>query len=122
MFFFGFSIISIISKSKIDLKFLLGILNSSFGLYWFINNSKKRGVGFDVTNDNLRQFPIPIALDKNDEKIINDIVNLVDRNLIKFDKNIHSLINEKIYSLCNFSDKDTSIINRTVEDYLSNLK
>ena len=121
-FFFGFSIISIISKSNIDLKFLLGILNSSFGLYWFINNSKRRGVGFDVTNDNLRQFPVPIALNKSDEKIITEIVNLVEKNLIKFDKNNYSKINEKIHLLCNFSVKDIGIINRTVEDYLSNSK
>ena len=79
-------------------------------------------MGFDVTNDNLRQFPVPIALNKSDEKTITEIINLVEKNLIKFDKNNYSKINEKIYLLCNFSVKDIGIINRTVEDYLSNSK
>jgi len=38
---------------------LCALLNSSVGTWWFINNSKLRGVGVDVGVDRLRQFPLP---------------------------------------------------------------
>jgi len=43
-YYLGFSFISIIQKSSLDLKYLLVILNSKFGFYWFIKNSKLRGI------------------------------------------------------------------------------
>jgi adenine-specific DNA-methyltransferase len=41
------------------LKILTALLNSSVGAWWFLTNSKKRGVGVDVGVDRLRQFPLP---------------------------------------------------------------
>lgn len=121
-YFFGFSLISIIPKSNLPLKFLLGLLNSSLGFYWFINNTKRRGVGFDITNDNLKQFPIPVPSNREDEKIINEIINLVEKILIRFDMNIFNKIDEKIYSLCSFSKKDILNTNRVIDVYLANNK
>ncbi len=118
-YFFGFSFISIVPKSKLSLKFLLGLLNSSFGFYWFINNTKRRGIGFDITNDNLKQFPIPVVNNKKDEKIINEIVNLVEKILRKFDLDILNKIDEKIYSLCCLSKKDIFNINKAIDEYLN---
>ena len=46
-------------KGPFSLKVLCAILNSSFGKWWFIKNSKQRGVGVDVGVDRLRQFPLP---------------------------------------------------------------
>lgn len=118
-YFFGFSFISIVPKSNLPLKFLLGLLNSSFGFYWFINNTKRRGIGFDITNDNLKQFPIPVANNKKDEKIINEIVNLVEKILKKFDLHIFNKIDEKIFSLCSLSKKDILNINKAIDEYLN---
>jgi len=46
-------------RSPFSLKVLCALLNSSVGTWWFINNSKLRGVGVDVGVDRLRQFPLP---------------------------------------------------------------
>ena len=48
-YYVGFSFSVIIQKDKdYDLKYLLGLLNSSFGKNWFNTNGKKRGVGVDI--------------------------------------------------------------------------
>jgi hypothetical protein len=46
-------------KGPFTLKVLTALLNSSVGAWWFLTNSKKRGVGVDVGVDRLRQFPLP---------------------------------------------------------------
>jgi adenine-specific DNA-methyltransferase len=46
-------------QGPFTLKILAAFLNSSIGAWWFLTNSKKRGVGVDVGVDRLRQFPLP---------------------------------------------------------------
>jgi len=46
-------------QGPFTLKTLTALLNSSVGAWWFLTNSKKRGVGVDVGVDRLRQFPLP---------------------------------------------------------------
>ena len=46
-------------RGQYRLKTLAALLNSSVGTWWFLTNSKKRGVGVDVGVDRLRQFPLP---------------------------------------------------------------
>ena len=79
-FYLGFSFISIIQKSSLDLKYLLALLNSKYGFYWFIKNAKLRGVGFDVTNDMLRNFPIPKINNENKNQI-QKIIKMVNKIL-----------------------------------------
>lgn len=72
----GMSCSTIIQKNnKYNLKFLLGILNSNFGLYWFYKTGKRRGVGVDIGVQKLREFPI---CKYNEEKIQN-LIALVDK-------------------------------------------
>jgi adenine-specific DNA-methyltransferase len=48
-YYTGFSFSIINGKDKnYSLKYLLAILNSSLGNYWFQINGKKRGVGVDI--------------------------------------------------------------------------
>ena len=44
----GFHSVIIQKDKDYDLKYLLGLLNSSFGKNWFNTNGKKRGVGVDI--------------------------------------------------------------------------
>ncbi|MEX5450153.1 Eco57I restriction-modification methylase domain-containing protein [Stutzerimonas stutzeri] len=46
-------------KGHFGLAALSALLNSSVGCWWFVTNSKKRGIGVDVGVDRLRQFPLP---------------------------------------------------------------
>ncbi|MBI5222776.1 MAG: N-6 DNA methylase [Candidatus Magasanikbacteria bacterium] len=78
-FYVGFSFSVIIQKNKdYDLKYLLGLLNSSYGENWFNANGKKRGVGVDIGVAAFRNFPVHKA-SKSQQK---QIVVLVDKMLI----------------------------------------
>ncbi len=46
-------------EGHFSLTVLASLLNSSVGSWWFLTNSKKRGIGVDVGVDRLRQFPLP---------------------------------------------------------------
>ena len=77
-FFFGFSFSSIIQKEKnYDLKYVLAILNSNFALYWYQRNCKKRGAGFDVGVQKIRDFPIA-KVQREQQKLL---IILVDKIL-----------------------------------------
>ena len=66
----GFSFSVIIEKDQnYSLKYLLGILNSNLGRYWFNNNGKKRGVGVDIGVLVFRQFPIYKATHEQQKQI-----------------------------------------------------
>jgi adenine-specific DNA-methyltransferase len=68
------------------LKYLLALLNSKLGEYWFNTNGKKRGVGVDIGVKVFRQFPVKIAA----EGIQKSLVNLVDKALGLKEDNIDS--------------------------------
>ncbi len=117
-FYLGFSFISIIKKSSLDLKYLLALLNSKYGFYWFIKNAKLRGVGFDVTNDMLRNFPIPKINEVNKNQI-QKIIKIVSKILKENpdDKSIHQ-IDEIIFKICKFNDKQVNEINNAIKRFL----
>jgi adenine-specific DNA-methyltransferase len=130
-FYCGFSFSVIIKKSnKYNLKYLLGLMNSKVGKYWFTNNGKKRGIGVDVGVKVFRFFPIPILDMKNEsEKQSHDlIVSLVDQMLsakkqlhtAKTDKDktyyerkcesLDQQIDSEVYKLYNLTDKEINIV------------
>tara|TARA_B100001057_G_scaffold501149_2_gene621103 strand:+ start:445 stop:3711 length:3267 start_codon:yes stop_codon:yes gene_type:complete len=119
-FYLGFSFISIIQKSSLDLKYLLALLNSKYGFYWFIKNAKLRGVGFDVTNDMLRNFPIPKINNENKNQI-QKIIKMVNKILKENpdDKSLNQ-IDEIIFKICKFNDKQIIEINNTIKRFLDN--
>lgn len=91
-YYFGFSFASIIQRNKnYSLEFLLGLLNSKCGAYWFKKNGKKRGIGVDIGVTIFRQFPIS-NLDFNkpkDKDKHNKLVGLV-HSMIDTQKQFHS--------------------------------
>lgn len=118
-YFFGFSFISIIANSSTSLKYLLGLLNSKYGFYWFIKNAKLRGIGFDVTNDLIRNFPIP-KINKQNNKFVIEIINIVDELLLNTG-NKQSLLNQVdklIFQLCKLESKQINEIETTVSNFL----
>ena len=86
-YYVNFSFNIIIQNTKAyDLKYLLGILNSSLGAFWFNTNAKKRGINNDVEVGLLRLFPvrkIDFSL-QSEIKMYNRFVSLVDRILIQY--------------------------------------
>ena len=117
-YYVGFSFALIIKKSDYPLEYLLALLNSKFGLYWFIKNTKMRGVGVDVTIEKLKQFPIPLITEQNKNEI-NLILKIVDQiNNSGLDKVYLNKIDDIIYQICQFSFDTIKKIDQTVEDFL----
>jgi len=76
-YYVGFSFSVIWEKDQeYDLKYLLGILNSKIGEYWFNTNGKKRGVGVDIGVKVFRKFPVRVAPKVNQKPII-ELVNTI---------------------------------------------
>ena len=118
-YYVGMSFIVIIENSKLSLKYLLALLNSKFGYYWFIKNAKERGVAFDVTIEKIKNFPIP-KLNKENKKYVDKIISIVD-NLL-FDKNnnqsLLDQLDELIFKVSKLNNKQVNEINLTITDFL----
>ncbi len=113
-YYVGFSFSVIWQKSKeYDLKYLLGILNSKLGEYWFNINGKKRGVGVDIGVKVFRQFPVKKA--SSDEQEV--IINLVDKVLSIKNANpevdttvLEAEIDQMVYELYGLTDDEIALV------------
>ncbi|PQJ77512.1 type IIG restriction enzyme/methyltransferase [Polaribacter glomeratus] len=113
-YYVGFSFSVIWQKNKdYDLKYLLAIINSKLGEYWFNSNGKKRGVGVDIGVKVFRQFPVKKALLKQQEIII----NLVDKALFYKQENskadtsiLEKEIDQMVYKLYGLTVEEIAIV------------
>jgi len=86
-YYVGFSFSVIIQKDRdYDLKYLLGLLNSSFGKNWFNANGKRRGIGVDIGVAVFRNFPVH----KADKAQQDQLITLVDK-ILSVNKELHKL-------------------------------
>lgn len=79
---FAFNVI-IKNDSELSLKYVLGLLNSKIGEFWFNTRGKKRGVNVDIGVGVLRRFPVhPIDFsDASDAANHDRMVELVEQIL-----------------------------------------
>lgn len=119
-FYVGISFIVIIQNSTLSLKYLLALLNSKFGFYWFIKNAKERGIAFDVTVEKINNFPIP-KIKEEDKSSVNKIIKNVE-TLISSRNKKQSLIDEidkLIFKICNLDENQVDEIEETISSFLS---
>jgi hypothetical protein len=84
-----------------SLKFLCGLLNSKLAEWWFYSTGKMRGVGVDIGVDKLRQFPLPKYSLKflEIEKIVDQLVEIKNRNPISDTSSHEQKIDKLVYSI-----------------------
>ena len=119
-FYVGISFIVIIQNSSLSLKYLLALLNSKYGFYWFIKNAKERGIAFDVTIEKINNFPIP-KIKEEDKSSVNKIIKNVE-TLISSKNKKQSLIDEidkLIFEICNLDENQVHEIEETISSFLS---
>lgn len=112
--YFGMSSVLVTQFSdEFDPKYILAIMNSDFGMDWFIKNGKLRGAGVDIGVTKLRSFPIKIASKEQQGDIIKSVNQLIDnlgtKNIIS--KSKHSLeimktINDKVFDLYDIPNEE----------------
>ena len=113
-FYVGFSFSVIWQKNEeYDLKYLLGIMNSKLGEYWFNANGKKRGVGVDIGVKVFRQFPVK-QLKQEFQK---PLISIVEEILLIKKENpkantiaLESEIDQMVYKLYNLTPEEIKIL------------
>lgn len=102
-YYCGFSFSVIYKKEEnYSLKYLLSILNSSFGKKWFHTFGKKRGIGVDIGVGVFQKFPvkdIPYKEQLKFEIIVDKIIQgkIENKDTTDFENKIDEMVNE-LYS------------------------
>lgn len=125
-YYVGFSFSVIIQKDKdYNLKYLLGLLNSSFGGNWFNTNGKKRGIGVDIGVAVFRKFPVYKANEKQQKLIIVLVDKMLSLNKQLRETPEHSekwesvksetektdkKIDEEVYKLYGLTDEEIMVV------------
>ena len=122
-FHVGFSFSVIIKKNpNYDLKFLLGLLNSQLGNFWFHNKGKKRGADLDIGVGVYRKFPVFPADTLQQKKIIDMVDKLLQLNKSSVKEhsdndninqeivNLNNKLNELVFSLYEITPKQKDYI------------
>lgn len=123
--FYGSRALFFITTKRIDLKYLIGILNSRLVYFWLYNKGKKQGDQLQVDKEPLLNIPI---CNTDNEQLKNKLINFVNEmiecnqrlineknpdsiNRIKNDiADIDSFIDKTVYSIYNISEEERKII------------
>jgi adenine-specific DNA-methyltransferase len=90
--FLGFDT-NIIKCDKINIKYLLAVLNSKLAFYWFKNYAKRRGVGLEISQGTLKLLPIKTDFTNTEQNKVYKIVSLVD-SMLTIQKQLHEAKSE----------------------------
>ncbi|WP_300365408.1 N-6 DNA methylase [Brachyspira sp.] len=115
----------VIKPEDIDLKYLIGILNSKLIAFWLRNKGKMQGSNYQIDKEPILNIPI---CNTDNENLKNKLINFVNEmiecnqrlinetnpdsiNRIKNDiADIDSFIDKTVYSIYNISEEERNII------------
>ncbi|WP_289181785.1 hypothetical protein, partial [Helicobacter japonicus] len=107
---------NIIKTERINLKYLVGILNSKPITFWLRHKGKMQGNNYQINQEPLLNIPL-IEITKQNEKNANQIIALVDEILklkakdSTFDTSKLELqIDKLVYKLYDLTDEEIQII------------
>lgn len=103
----------IIKTNKIELKYLLAILNSSVIEFWLKHNGKMQGSNFQIDKEPLLDIPIAIAPVEKRTLIINlvdTVLKIKEENIYASISDITSLLDDFIFEIYNLNKKDIELI------------
>lgn len=93
----------VIKSNRINLKYLLGILNSELISFWLRYVGKMQGTHYQIDAEPLAN--IPICVNKNYE---NELIKAVEQNLEE--QNNEETINKIVYKIYNFAEEEQNEI------------
>ena len=88
----------IIQTQRIDMKYLVGILNSKLIAFWLKNKGKMQGTNYQIDKEPLMNIPIAEITPKN-QNLADEIINLVDKILKETDENERAKLSGEIDKL-----------------------
>lgn len=113
-----------------DLKYILALLNSKTYYLWLYYRGKRKGNMLELYKTPLEEVPIPKVTLKQQKifiKLVNDLYSEINYNGYKNNKvmkKIQEKIEDEIYKIYNFSEKEKKILeehfNIANKDYINN--
>lgn len=106
----------VIKTQRINVKYLIGLLNSKLIAFWLKHKGKMQGNNYQIDKEPLLNIPIVDTNSKN-KKLADELINLVDEILKvkEQDKNantqeLENKINSLVYKLYNLTEDEIKII------------
>jgi len=96
---------------NVDLKYILGILNSKLIYFWLYNKGQRKGEILQLFKDPLSEIPMVIG-DKNQQKEIISLVSEIEENILKnygID-DLENKLNKCVYGLFKLGENDIDIV------------
>lgn len=104
---------------SLDLKFVLGLLNSSILNFYFIHTAKPKDNGYYEANKQfIYPLPIKIATEDIQEKIISLVTNILSRKKEKLTADTTSFetqIDQLVYQLYDLTEEEIKLIEESVK-------
>ena len=104
---------NVIKTNRIDMKYLLGVLNSEVISFWLNNKGKMQGNNYQIDKEPLMNIPIPQITETN-QSIANKIIDFVEQILNTTDEkqkqSLMQQIDQAIYQLYGLTDEEIKII------------
>jgi hypothetical protein len=113
-YYVGFSFSVITSKDEnYSLKYLLSLMNSKLGNYWFQINGKKRGIGVDIGVKVFRLFPVKKTNKENQQSLIEIVEEIISNKKQSFSYDTTALenqIDQLVYQLYELTEEEIKIV------------
>jgi len=104
----------VIKTDRINLKCLLGILNSKLMAYWLRNKGKVQGQNYQLDKEPLQGMPLPIIpnykLVNYIEKLVNNILAIKSKNINTDTSENERRIDNLVYHLYNLDYDEVKVI------------
>ena len=106
------------NKTKENLKYYLGLLNSKLYYAWLYYNGKRKGEYLELYQNPLSEIPIP----KKNARLIKLIENRSNKLIKEFDNSIFNELNSNVYSLFDLTSEEIGTIENFYDSRHSNAK
>lgn len=111
--FYGSRALFFIRSERWNMKFLIGVLNSSLIAYWIKNKGKQQGELLKLDKEPLQGIPLPVVSISQQQPIIalvDQIITAKKNNSTANTSNLEKKIDELVYQLYNLTPEEIAII------------
>lgn len=100
----------------INLKLILGILNSKLAYYWFFKKGKRKGQQLQIDKDQLLQFPLILSQNTRIVNAVNRIIEMVKCGSEEEIQQCQKEIDSGVYELYSLSEEEISKVEEVYND------
>ena len=104
---------NVIKTNRVNMKYLIGILNSKLITFWLKYMGKMQGSNYQVDKEPLMNIPIKITTNINELKIITIVNQIIElKGLAKDSLELEKEIDEIVYEIYGLSEEERELIRK----------